>query len=172
MLDNFEKKVLRNYLKNLLLDKRMTQKMFSAVCDWLDDHLENIFIGEITEKTWEVLDNYSSASRTHSGVKTCQKKFIAEMTSLLATLNDSEDAIPTSPLEQSIAMLADEMKFDESDKIIFSLAVRYKIHEGLESLFDNFTADRIGQKDCHRTVEYQQPVGFFRIDPIKNLQRK
>ncbi len=137
MLDNFEKKVLRNYLRNLLLDNRMTQKMFSAVCDWLDDHLENIFIGEITEKTWEVLDNYSSASRTHSGVKACQKKFIAEMTSLLATLNDSEDAIPTSPLEQSIVMLADEMKFDEADKIIFSLAARYRTHEGLDSLFDN-----------------------------------
>ncbi|MFK5926559.1 MAG: ATP-binding protein [Desulfuromusa sp.] len=137
MLDNFEKKILRTYLRNLLLDKRMTQKMFSEVCNWLDDHLENIFIGEISEKTWEVLDNYTSAIRNHSGVKVCQKKFIAKMTSLLATIKDSKDAIPTSPLEQSIVMLADEMKFDESDKIIFSLAARYRTHEGLESLFDD-----------------------------------
>lgn len=137
MLDNFEKKVLRNYLKNLFLDKRMTQKMFSAACEWLDDHLENIFIGEISEKTWKAIDEYNYAIKERSGVKTRQKRFLAEMLHLLTTTDDSEDDMQTSSLGQSLAMLADEMRFDECDRIIFNLAARYRIHEGLENLFDN-----------------------------------
>ena len=61
MLDPYEKKILRNYLKNLLLDNRMTQKMFASACDWLDDNLENIIVGKINDKTWKTIDEYNSA---------------------------------------------------------------------------------------------------------------
>jgi transitional endoplasmic reticulum ATPase len=136
-MDNFENQVLRNYLKNMLIDNRMTQKMFSAVCDWLDDNLENIIVGDIGEKTWNILDDYNSAIRDHSGVKSHQKRFFAEMTFLLSATDDSEDKTQTSPLEQSLAILAGEMKFDEFDKVIFSLLARYKMNDSLENLFDN-----------------------------------
>jgi len=136
MLDPYEKKVLRNYLKNLLLDNRMTQKMFASACDWLDDNLENIIVGKINDKTWKTIDEYNSAIKERSGVKAQQKRFIAEMTSLLSTTDSSEDDMPISSLEQSLILLTHEMRFEKHDRIIFSLAARYKIHEGLEILFD------------------------------------
>ena len=136
MLDNYEKKVLRNYLKNLLLDTRMTQKMFASTCDWLDDNLENIIVGKINDKTWKTIDEYNSAIKERSGVKAQQKRFIVEITTLLSMTDSSEDDMPISSLEQSLILLAHEMKFEEHDRIIFSLAARYKIHEGLENLFD------------------------------------
>ncbi|MEA3544353.1 MAG: AAA family ATPase [Thermodesulfobacteriota bacterium] len=137
MLDNFEKKVLRNYLRNLLQTDQMTQKMFSAVCDWLDDHLENIIVGKINEKTWKIIDEYNSAIKERSGVKAQQKKFLAEMWHLLSITENSDDDMPISPLEQSLTILTDEIKLDENDRIIISLLARYKIHDDLENLFDN-----------------------------------
>ncbi len=137
MLDNFEKKVLRNYLRNLLSDTRMTQKMFAAVCDWLDDHLENITTDKIDEKTWKIINDYNYAIKERTGVKAYQEKFIAEITYTLSTSDVSINDVATSPLEKNLSLLGKEMKFDQTDQTIFGLAARYKIHEDLESLFDN-----------------------------------
>jgi len=77
------------------------------------------------------------AIRDHSGIKGCQKRFLVEMRSLLSATKALENEIPISPLEHSLTTLADEMKFDECDKTIFSLVARYKIHDALERLFDD-----------------------------------
>ncbi|MCD6526400.1 MAG: ATP-binding protein [Desulfuromonas sp.] len=135
-MDNFEKKLLRNYLRNLLSNSRMTRKMFSALCDWLEDHLENIIVGEISKKTWQILDDYNNAIRNHSAAKANQKIFIAEMKEVLSPGKDGKANIPPSQLELSLEMLAGEMNLDEYDKAILDVIARYKIHDNFESLCD------------------------------------
>jgi AAA+ superfamily predicted ATPase len=108
--------------------------MFWEICDWLDDHLENMITGGINEETWQIIDNYKNAIKDRSGINPCQKNFIAEMMRLLSTTENPEDDVQASPLENNLVMLAREMKLDEIDKEIFSLVTRYKIHDGLEQL--------------------------------------
>lgn len=136
MIDNFEKNILRSYLMNLLPDIRMTRKIFSEICDWLEDHLENIIVGDVDEKTWQVLDDYSYALKERSEVKAKQKKVIAKITKLLSLADEVKGNVHTSRLELSLAILAHEMKLEESDKIIFNMIARYEIHNSLNRLSD------------------------------------
>jgi len=140
MLDNFEKRIMRTYLKNLIFDNQITQKMFSEVCDWLGDHLENIAIKEISEKTWTTIDNYNCAIKERTGIKACQKKFMATMSLQLAK---DKSTAPHSSLEKNLTILISEMKLDEEDKTIFSLIARYKTSDALERLMDE-----LGRSGC------------------------
>ena len=137
MIDDFEKNILRNYLMNLLSDIRMTRKMFSEICDWLEDHLENIIVGDVGEETWQVLDDFSCALKERSEVKAKQKRVFAEITKLLSLAKEVKDDVQPSRLELSLAMLAREMELEESNKIIFNMLARYKIHDILNRLSDN-----------------------------------
>ena len=137
MIDDFEKNILRNYLMNLLSDIRMTRKMFSEICDWLEDHLENIIVVDVDEEIWQVLDDYSCALKERSEVKAKQKRVFAEISKLLLLAEEVEGDIQPSRLELSLAMLACEMELEESDKIIFNMLARYKIHDSLNRLSDN-----------------------------------
>ena len=136
--DKFETTVLLNYLRNLLLGKRMPQKMFAVICEWLTDNLENLIVGKIDARIWEALEEYTSAIKEYSGVRAGQKNLISEIVELLDTTVKFASDIASSPLQRSLTVLSDEMKFDEIDRKILSLIVRYKVREDFESLFDKF----------------------------------
>jgi len=133
---NYEKKVLCGYLRNLLFDQRMTQKMFAAVCEWFEDNLESLVDAGITEKSWQIIEEYSCAIKEHSGVKLRQNAFLVEMDRLLFNAETVEPSL-TSPLERNIALLVETVKLDESAHAVFSLFARYKVYEKYARLLND-----------------------------------
>jgi len=113
ILDNYDKKVLRNYLKIALSDNRMTHKMYSEVCDWFEDHLEDIVSTEISDATWAAIGDYNCAIGEHSNTVSAQKKFLTAISQLFVTNKETETT--SSQLEITLATLTSEMKLDESD---------------------------------------------------------
>lgn len=134
MIDNFEKKVMCGYLINLLRAPKMTQQLFLEICEWLEDHLEDIIIGGIGKKIWGILDDYKDAVTEHSGVKLHQKKFRIEMISLLEKTIDICGDNQASPLENDLIALGKGLKLDEEDQRIFNLIARYKSDRGVYNL--------------------------------------
>jgi len=141
MLDDYDKKILRNYLNKILSDNQMTHKMYSEICDWLEDHLESIVTTEISEDVWEAIGNYSCAIREHRQVLPTQKKFLTAISQLLVANKD--DKIPPNQLEVKLAALTSAMKLDENDRTIFNLIARYNTSAILGNLLD-----RLGECGC------------------------
>jgi len=134
MLDNYDKKVLRNYLNKILSDSRMTHGMYAEICTWCEDHLENIVNAEISEEVWESIEKYDRAIGEHRQVVPAQGVFLATISCLLSEGEDSE----TRPgqREVKLATLASEMRLDEDDRTIFDLIARYKTLPPLQNLLE------------------------------------
>ncbi len=137
MINSYDQTVLHNYLTRLLFDSRMTHKMYSEVCDWFEDHLEDIVSTEISDETWAAIGDYNCAIGEHSNTVSAQKKFLTAISQLFVTNKETETT--SSQLEITLAILASETKLDESDKAIFSLIARYKTSTILENLLGKLT---------------------------------
>ncbi|RKX24658.1 MAG: AAA family ATPase [Candidatus Zixiibacteriota bacterium] len=138
LIDDFEKKVMCGYLINLFRAPQTTPQLFLEICEWLEDHLEDIIVGGNSKKIWGMLDDYKEAATEHSGVKLRQKKIRIEMISLLAKIIYECGDNQSSPLETALNAFGQGLKLDADDQRIFNLIARYKIYKGVNNLSNRF----------------------------------
>jgi AAA+ superfamily predicted ATPase len=142
MLDQFEQNVLRGYLKNFFSVRAPQKKIMAAVCDWLEENFELISEQDPSEDFFDLLAQYQSAVKNHSGIKYVQMRIITEMQRILKQERSQQEVSP-GQLEKNLKLLGDELKLERIDREIFGLIARYQANSHFEDLTDNISREGI-----------------------------
>ncbi len=165
MIEAYEQLAIINYLQNLL-NKKLSAHAFKEVCDFLETGMPLLGIGGNIEKTLDMIDDYQNAIRGNSGARKIYRALHDDISKLLKNrVRKIEKATPGG-IEKNIRTIVKELGLNELESALFSLILRYRIHDQLYSLLNDLTREHMGILDLCSTC-----LGYDRKDIAEHLRQ-
>lgn len=157
MFEQYEQKVVLEYVHNLIQDIRTGAKALVEICEFLDNNLTALGLDVENEVFCEALSELQEGLEEKIVPRAMIREGKAMLCSHLSCVLEHLQQPEASPLQQNLEFLSTELGLSAQESQLFSFITRYYTYEQLQRLCDEITNKGISsQQLCSMLLHQDQ----------------